>query len=142
MRSLQRVAAIVIGMSLLAGCSTAIDSVGVGDCFSGPDISTSMTEVSNVEVVDCNEPHRYEMYAINEMTDSSYPGQSQAADMANDYCLSRFQSFVGLDYDSSIYYMAAFVPSSESWSQGDRSIQCALRLQDGEKVGSARNSQE
>ena len=142
MSSLQRVAVIVIGMSVLAGCSTTIDSLSVGDCFSGPEASYTATEVSDVDVVECSEPHRYEIYAVKEMTNSSFPGQSQAANMADDYCLSRFESFVGMEYDYSIYYLSSVFPTSGSWSQGDRSIQCALGLEFGTKVGSARNSRE
>ena len=142
MRSLQRIAVIVMGMSLLAGCSTTIDSLSVGDCFNGPEASYAGTEVSDVDVVDCSEPHRYEIYAAKEMTNSSYPGQSQAGAMADDFCLSRFQSYVGMEYTYSIYYISSAFPTSGSWSQGDRSIQCALGLEFGTKVGSARNSRE
>ena len=142
MSKLQRVAAIVIGMLVLAGCSTTIDSLSVGDCFNGPEASYVGTEVSDVDVVDCSEPHRYEIYAAKEMTNSSFPGDNQAANMADDYCLSRFQSYVGMEYTYSIYYISSAVPTSGSWSQGDRSIQCALGLEFGKKVGSARNSRE
>ena len=142
MSNLQRVAVIVIGMSVLAGCSTTIDSLSVGDCFNGPEASYVGTEVSDVDVVDCSEPHRYEIYAAKEMTNNSFPGDNQAANMADDYCLSRFQSYVGTEYAYSIYYISSAVPTSGSWSQGDRSIQCALGLEFGTKVGSARNSRE
>lgn len=142
MRSLPRIAVIVMGMSVLAGCSTTIDSLSVGDCFSGPEASYVGTKVSDVDVVDCSEPHRYEIYAAKEMTNSSYPGESQAANIAADYCASRFQSYVGMEYTYSIYYISSVYPTSGSWSQGDRSIQCALGLEFGTKVGSARNSRE
>ena len=142
MRSLQRIAVIFMGMSVLAGCSTTIDSLSVGDCFNGPESSYVGTEVSDVDVVDCSEPHRYEIYAAKEMTNNSFPGENQAANMADDYCLSRFQSYVGMEYTYSIYYVSYVYPSSGSWSQGDRSIQCALGLEFGTKVGSARNSRE
>ena len=142
MRNFQRVVAIVLGMSVLAGCGTTVDSLSVGDCFNAPEVSDVATEVSDVDVVDCSEPHRYEMYAIDELTNSSFPGESQAADIADEYCLSRFETFVGMEYDFSVYYIYSIYPTSGSWSQGERSIQCALGLDFGTKVGSARNSQE
>ena len=142
MSKVQRVAVIVIGMSVLAGCSTTVDDLSVGDCFNGPDVSFTVTEVSDVDPVDCSEPHEFEMYAAKEMTNSSYPGQSQAGAMADAYCLERFESFVGIEYDFSIYYLSSMFPTSGSWSQGDRSIQCALGPLSGTKVGSARNSRE
>ena len=141
MRNLQRVASVVLGMSFLAGCGSSIASLEVGDCYNAPEIEYSGTTVSDVDVVDCSEPHRYELFAIKQMTESSYPGESQAGGMANDYCISRFESFVGIDYDSSIYYVFSVFPLRESWSQGDRSIQCAVGLDSGTKVGSARNAQ-
>ena len=142
MNKFYRIGAIVFGMSVLAGCGTTVDSLSVGDCFNGPEASYVGTEVSDVDVVDCSEPHRYEIYAAKEMTNSSFPGDNQAANMADDYCLSRFQSYVGMEYTYSIYYISSAVPTSGSWSQGDRSIQCALGLEFGKKVGSARNSRE
>jgi len=141
MINFQRVVTVVLGMAVLAGCSSSIASLEVGDCYNAPEIEYSGTTVSDVDVVDCNEPHRYELFAVEQMTDSSYPGESQAAEMANDYCISRFESFVGMDYDSSIYFVFSAFPLSESWSEGDRSIQCAVGLDSGTKVGSARNSQ-
>ena len=56
--------------------------------------------------------------------------------------MSRFETFVGMEYDLSVYYIYSIYPTSGSWSQGERSIQCALGLDFGTKVGSARNSQE
>ena len=141
MINFQRVVTVVLGMAVLAGCSSSIASLEVGDCYNAPEIEYLGTTVSDVDVVDCNEPHRYELFAVEQMTDSSYPGESQAAEMANDYCISRFESFVGMDYDSSIYFVFSAFPLSESWSEGDRSIQCAVGLDSGTKVGSARNSQ-
>ena len=142
MSNLQRVAAIVIGMLVLAGCSTTVDDLSVGDCFNGPDVPFTVAEVSDVESVDCSEPHRFEMYAAREMTNSSYPGESQAGAIATDYCLERFDTFVGIEYDYSIYYLDSYFPSSDTWPQGDRSIKCALGPLSGTKVGSARNSRK
>ena len=142
MNKFYRIGAIVFGISVLAGCGTTVDSLSVGDCFNAPEVSYIAAEVSDVDVVDCDEPHRYEMYAMKEMTDSSFPGESQTTSMAEDYCYSRFESFVGMEYDYSIYYIFSISPTSGSWSQGARSIQCALGLDSGTKVGSARNSSE
>ena len=142
MSSLQRSVTVFFAMLVLAGCSTTVNDLSVGDCFNGPDVSFTATEVSAVDLVDCSEPHEFEMYAAKKMTNSSYPGQSQAGAMADAYCLERFESFVGIEYDYSIYYLSSMFPTSGSWSQGDRSIQCALGPLSGTKVGSARNSRE
>ena len=140
MRNLQRAVIALLGITVVAGCGTSVASLEVGDCYNAPEVGYSRAKISGVEVVDCSEPHRYELFATRAMTDSTYPGESQAGEMADQYCFSRFRSFVGNDYDSSIYYIFSIFPLSESWSQGDRSIQCALGLDYGNKTGSARNS--
>ena len=56
MSNVQRVAVIVIGMSVLAGCSTTVNDLSVGDCFNGPDVSYRGGGLGH-DPVDCNEPH-------------------------------------------------------------------------------------
>jgi len=135
--------AMLLGISLVIGCSTAsIESLGVGDCFNGPEVGGDFVEIGEVDKIDCDEPHRYEMYAVTELEGSSFPGDAQAASIGDDFCLSRFASFVGIEYEYSIYYGNSIVPSIDSWSRGDHSIQCVVGLEYGSKVGSARNARE
>ncbi|MEL7207270.1 MAG: hypothetical protein AAGK32_03400, partial [Actinomycetota bacterium] len=39
---------------------------------------------------------------------------------------SRFEEFVGTDYQSSIYIVEGLAPSESSWDNGDRTIICFI----------------
>jgi hypothetical protein len=136
----------LLGIALLAAaCSTgSVFELAVGDCFD--DVSGDggvATEVSDVPVVDCSEPHDNEVYAVFEMDDLIYPGVLGVQDAADEGCLGRFSPYVGIDYyESSLDYIY-LAPSAESWEEGDREVICALYAMDLSKLtGSMRNSGE
>jgi len=105
----------------------------VGDCFD--DGSTFADEqVSDVPGVPCSKPHDNEVYAVFDVTTSSFPGD-RIADMAHEGCEQRFEAFVGRDYDSSSLDIATLYPSQESWSrQNDREVVCAVYDMDAKKL--------
>lgn len=62
-----------------------------------------------------------------------YPAQTR--------CYDEFEPYVGMDYESSEYDFGWFVPTAQSWSNDDRTINCVLYLNDGGvSTGSARGS--
>jgi hypothetical protein len=97
----------------------------VGDCFD--DGSTfAGEEVNSVPGVPCSKPHDNEVYAVFDVSMTSYPGDGMA-EMAHDACLERFESFVGRDYESSALDIATLYPTRESWNgQNDREVVCAV----------------
>lgn len=109
----------------------------VGDCFDNS--STSGDEVSDLPGVPCSQPHDYETYAVFDIALDSYPSEEQLSELAYDRCLQRFDAFVGLEYESSVLEIVTLYPTSESWSQNDREVVCALYDMNEEKlVGSTR----
>jgi len=112
-----------------------------GDCFDAGLDSSEVTEISEVRALPCAEPHVYEMFSV-----ADYPAGESPSAADEDYtawerenCLGRFEAYVGLDYDSSMYYISALVPTDSSWAQGDRTLMCFLH-NDGESAvtGTAR----
>ena len=96
----------------------------VGDCYN--DSTLDGEEVDSVPGVPCSDPHDNEVYALFDITDSSFPGDA-IADMAHAGCLERFESFVGKDYESSSLDITTLYPSRESWQgQNDREVVCAV----------------
>ena len=96
----------------------------VGDCFD--DGSTfDDDEVDSVPGVPCTSPHDNEVYAVFDVTASSFPGDAMG-DMAHEGCLQRFEAFVGTDYESSSLDIATLYPSAESWRENDREVVCAV----------------
>lgn len=105
----------------------------VGDCFDDGSAFTS-EEVNSVPGVPCAKPHDNEVYAVFDVTASSFPGDAMA-EMAHDGCLTRFEPFVGKDYESSSLDIATLYPTRESWQgQNDREVVCAVYDLEGEKL--------
>ncbi|MEY9210941.1 septum formation family protein [Thermobifida halotolerans] len=108
-------------------------AIAVGDCF--PPDNSGAEEVTTVEVVPCSEPHDSEAYAAGYMPDGPYPGDYEIQTFADDFCMTEFDSFVGLPYEESVLDFSYFSPTESSWEQGDREILCTIFDPDGEVTG-------
>jgi len=98
----------------------------VGDCFDdGSAFTENDNDVDSVPGVPCSKPHDNEVYAVFDVTVTSFPGDKMG-DMAHEDCQDRFESFVGKDYESSSLDIAALYPSRDSWNQNDREVICAV----------------
>jgi len=115
----------------------------VGDCFDAAFDPNAYTEIDEVHAIPCAEAHQYEMYTVAE-----YPAGEAPSGPEEDYtpweteaCLGGFESYVGLDYDSSMYYISALVPTDSSWAQGDNTLMCFLHNDvESAMTGSARGA--
>jgi hypothetical protein len=115
-------------------------NMNVGDCFDDP-TSSFGDEISSLPGVPCADPHDNEVYALVDVTMEEYPGDDAMWEHANDECLKRFESFVGLEYESSALDIYTMYPSPESWKQNDREVVCALYDMNAEKLmGSMQDS--
>jgi len=105
----------------------------VGDCFDDGSAFAD-DEVDSVPGVPCSKPHDNEVYAVFDVTSTSFPGDAMA-EMAHEGCLARFESFVGKDYESSSLDIATLYPSRESWNgKADREVVCAVYDIDAKKL--------
>jgi hypothetical protein len=106
------------------GCGQGnVFSLEVGDCF---EEMGAGSEISNVDIVGCEEPHAYEVYAARDLTGDAFPGDTAIADSAYDTCYSRFSTYVGVSYRQSALDFTWLVPTSSSWDHGDREILCMV----------------
>lgn len=135
---------LVILLLAIAGLTTGclgggnVFSLSAGDCFNDPD---TFGEVSDVELVDCGDPHDNEVYALFDIAADDYPGDAAVQDEAAEGCLAAFEGYVGRDYQSSSLDISALTPTSESWDQGDKEVVCFLFDLNFEPLpASARNS--
>lgn len=102
-------------------------SVKVGDCIDDPGTS----DVTDITVLPCDEPHVFEAIAGSEMPDGDYPGEAAASTAATEFCSAEFRSFVGMDFESSVLELLYFYPVEESWnSADDREILCFVAEED------------
>lgn len=113
----------------------------VGDCFDLKDPTAELIE--DVNAVPCTQEHEYEMFHIGSMSAGAYPTDEAFTSFVEASCLPTFETFVGISYEASELDVFWVVPSTESWNDGDRSVQCAVyhprihRLTESQK-GSAR----
>lgn len=119
---------VVLALALVTvACGSSegdVFSLSVGDCFDDPD---SVEQISQVPIVDCDEPHDNEVYALFDLPDGDFPGDDAVQEAAADGCLgSRFESFVGTPYLESELWASALWPTSDSWAAGDREVVCFL----------------
>ncbi|MTV25235.1 septum formation protein [Nitriliruptoraceae bacterium ZYF776] len=112
---------------LLAGCGQGnVFDLSVGDCFNTPE---DLAEVSDVEIVECSEPHDVEVFATVELADDEdgeYPGTQAVFRDSEERCIEQFEAYVGRDYATSRLAVGTFVPSSDTWRAGDRDATCFL----------------
>ena len=102
--------------------------IRVGDCFDDEGVfSEGNSEVSKVPGIPCAQPHDNEVYAVFDVSLSSFPEGDEMSNVAFDSCMERFQSFVGKDYESSTLDIATLYPSRDSWNrQNDREVVCVV----------------
>jgi len=127
------------------GEETSVFDLDVGDCF-----SADSDQLETVDVVDCEQTHEYETFALIDHEagdDEPYPDEQELLEYADTICQPPFESFVEHDYQSSIWYITTLTPSEETWADGEREIVCTLNQQDDDQepisvTGSAEGSGE
>lgn len=115
-----------------------------GDCFEP--ISSSFEELeftTQVDWVDCAGPHESEVYAWTAIPDSSgsaFPGEETLAELADEFCGTEFEPYVGTAYDDSVLLYWYLYPTESAWEDYPF-FMCTLRDVDGAPLfGSAYQS--
>lgn len=122
------------------GENESVFDLQVGDCFN--DDSDNDSEESEVEVIDCGEPHDNEVYFEYEIEDGDFPGENTIILDAEELCVDEFENFVGIPFvESELVYFPVY-PTEASWEAGDRIVYCVLYAADFSKLtGTAEGSQ-
>jgi len=115
---------VVLAVGLVACGQQSVFSLPIGTCFD----DQADGEISSVPEVDCSEPHDNEVFALIEYTETTtYPGADQMSAISEELCITQFEEYVGLDYQSSALAVFPIFPTEESWNEDeDREIICAL----------------
>lgn len=114
-----------------AGTTQDIFSLVIGDCEVG---NQDGGEVSSTKTVDCAEPHDAEVYAASYMAEGDFPGDSAIEDQATADCYAEFGTFIGAEYEDSVYDFSWYYPTEGSWSEGDREILCLVYDPSGDQI--------
>ena len=110
--------------------------VKLGDCVDQPVSSTEQVEeVESVKAVPCAQPHDGEVYAVFDLPDGDFPGESEVSKAGEDRCVEQFATFVGKPYEDSQYDITSLFPTRESWEeQDDREYVCIVVAPEGQQV--------
>lgn len=124
------------------GEATAANDLGPGDCF-----NTDGSQVDEVSVVDCEQPHFYEAFLNYDMTEpdgEAYPGDEAVLADADAQCRPAFETYVGTAYDDSALYITVIRPSESTWGDGDRTVICVVNTENAatEMTGSAEGTEQ
>ncbi|WP_440709469.1 septum formation family protein [Herbiconiux sp. YIM B11900] len=113
--------------SVPGGTSTDVFDLRIGDCFQ--EVDGGGDPLFEVDVVDCAEPHYYEVYdetTLPDTADSAYPGDDKMQVAADAACYDGFADFVGIEYEESFLDYWYLSPTESSWESGDRSVLCSV----------------
>jgi hypothetical protein len=109
--------------SISSAGTLSVYDLRVGDCF---DENSDADEIVSVDARPCDEAHEYEVYHDAQVSSASYPGDAFWDGVFVDECVGAFQAYVGEPYETSAIYATWYIPSEESWADGDRIITCVL----------------
>ena len=127
--------ALLVVFVVAAGCGDDegnVFSLEEGQCFDDPQATG---EISDVPIVECDEPHDNEVFFTFDLPDGDYPGDIAVQEQASEGCLGAFEGYVGLDYATSELDILFLSPTSDSWDQADdREVVCFLYRVDQEKM--------
>ena len=94
----------------------------VGTCLD----ELSTTYITSDNVLDCSQPHNFEIFRSFLVDDGAFPGESVFEEQAYEKCDAAFADFVGLPYADSTLEYTYLSPTQETWAQGDREILCMI----------------
>ena len=133
---------------ILAACSSgtseSVFDMKPGDCFDDVVEDGELAqELESVPMVDCDDPHDNEAYAVFDVAGDVYPGTPALDDEAVVNCVPLFEEYVGSSYETSRLDIMFLYPLEDGWGEGDREITCVLFDLELQKLtGSMRDSGE
>ena len=109
-----------------------------GDCFDFGDGE----EVNAVAAVPCADAHTYEVFFVGSLPDGDYPSVDEVDAFAEGLCTPAFETYVGHDYFTSVWFASYVGPTEEAWGEGEQTLVCHLSNSTETVVtGSARGSE-
>ncbi|WP_172119139.1 septum formation family protein [Actinomyces faecalis] len=133
---------------------TSVQDIRSGDCFvpapvassqpsAGPDSSaegsaaatadedtTQSSQVDLVSIVECSQPHRFQVLDVTEMSGESLPEPDALYQQAQASCESVAAPYLSDQTGQATYRAQFLAPTADSWRAGDRSLVCLLTSAD------------
>jgi hypothetical protein len=101
----------------------------VGQCI---ELDVGAEEVGEVPLVSCDRDHQGEVFVVSAISADRFPGDESIGRQAEELCTGEaFEAYVGTSYPQSRFDWYGIVPTSDSWSDGDRDLVCLVVRPDG-----------
>lgn len=121
--------AALAAVTSVGGCSATLEQPEVGMCFN---LGANKTlNEQGVKPIPCDEPHQCEVVGIYQAVGGPYPSAETLTREAHDFCVARFEYYVGFSAAESVFDLSAMVPTESAWENGDTDILCLAQLPDG-----------
>jgi hypothetical protein len=118
--------------------------IRVGDCLLDEqdrlDFGASMGTSRTVAITDCANRHDSEFFAGTAFEPGGFPGDEAVSDFAIDFCLTGFDSFVGVIFEESTLNAFYLSPSAQEWELGNRTVLCGIYDPEGPVEGSLKGA--
>ena len=90
-----------------------------------------------VKIIDCAQPHAYEVIAAKKVTSDAAPTKKELDKLFTSVCQAGFKDFVGIDVGKSKYEVTYFIAGADVWKKvADHRIVCSAGSPDGGIKGS------
>jgi hypothetical protein len=96
-------------------------STDVGSCLRAPGGDASLATVA-----DCAGKHDGEVYSVDTLGGTAWPGYDQTDSDADDLCYGGFAAYVGRSFEDSEYDYGYFLPDQAEWAAGERRVVCVV----------------
>ena len=121
---------VAIAGAAMVSCSSKYTPLQVGECLPA-NAGVEGERVGEPTVVDCADRHRYEVFARDDLEppDDTWPGQDLLDANAKRLCGLAIPDATGRQIEDlpSGTKMVFVAPSEDSWSKGDREVECLFR---------------
>ncbi len=111
-------------VNVVEGLTIATGGLTVGQCLTE---EAATGAVGLAQATDCAKPHFGEVMSAGKISlKGDVFNDPKIAELANNFCITSFETFDGVRYDKSKLQMFPLVPTEKSWNGGDRIVTCIV----------------
>ena len=123
--------------STTAGVASPLASLTVGQCTD----AIQSQRVPSFTVVDCSDPHAWEVATIVPASGEVYPGEAALRQLADSSCTSALSDYVGIDPVNTAFGVTFLAPSAAHWADpASRKVACLVGDAAGGITGSLKDT--
>jgi putative regulator of septum formation/uncharacterized protein DUF4190 len=115
--------------------TVTLDQLKVGDCI--PEVQEQ--EYTKIPLTPCTSAHKAEVVGVENMTGSSYPGDAQVTDQANNVCPEKLKAYAPAASNDDTLELFYLTPNADTWKTGDRAIVCIVQDSKGSRTTSVKS---